>query len=205
MPPSRSVGEHRFRDVQPCTPWADSSGVIEIMLDCFMGGDATRAIRLCERITEFYPRCVEEPVPADRIGDFAPIRRATRVPVATGPARVQALGLSRAAQSGGDRGLAIQPGTGVAASATWLGFCTLAFAYGRQVFPHEHSIYPALQVIAAQSPAVCPMAQFLLRPQAAKQAVHAIRTGRRADPLPCCRHRDQGSCSTRHVSTRSAT
>ena len=46
-------------------------------------------------------------------------------------------------------------------------------AYGRHIFPHGHSIYPALHVIAAQSPAVCPMAEFLLRPQAAKQALHA--------------------------------
>jgi hypothetical protein len=30
--------------------------------------------------------------------------------------------------------------------------------------PHGHSIYAARQVIAAQSPAVCPMAEFLLRP-----------------------------------------
>jgi len=51
--------------------------------------------------------------------------------------------------------------------------CTLASAYGRSVFPHGHSIYPALHVIAAQSPAVCPMAEFLLRPQVGKQALHA--------------------------------
>src|SRR5947209_20554406 len=51
--------------------------------------------------------------------------------------------------------------------------CTLASAYGRSVFPHGHSIYPALHVIAAQSPAVCPMAEFLVRPQRSKQALHA--------------------------------
>jgi L-rhamnonate dehydratase len=51
--------------------------------------------------------------------------------------------------------------------------CTLASAYGRPVFPHGHSIYPALQVIAAQSPGVCPMAEFLVRPQKSKQALHA--------------------------------
>jgi L-alanine-DL-glutamate epimerase-like enolase superfamily enzyme len=33
---------------------------------------------------DFYPRWIEEPVPADRIADFAAIRRATRVPIATG-------------------------------------------------------------------------------------------------------------------------
>src|SRR5207302_5238321 len=57
---------------------------IEIMFDCFMGGDATYIIRLLERIAEFQPRWLEEPVPPDRIGDFAAIKRTTRVPIATG-------------------------------------------------------------------------------------------------------------------------
>jgi L-rhamnonate dehydratase len=50
--------------------------------------------------------------------------------------------------------------------------CTLASAFGRPVFPHGHSIHPALHVITSQSPAECPMAEFLIRPQAAKQALH---------------------------------
>jgi L-alanine-DL-glutamate epimerase-like enolase superfamily enzyme len=51
--------------------------------------------------------------------------------------------------------------------------CTLAWCYGRPVFPHGHSIHAALHVIAAQSPGVCPMAEFLIRPQRAKQALYA--------------------------------
>ena len=45
-----------------------SARTIEIMFDCFMGGDATYITRqmLCERIEEYYtPRWVEEPVPPD--------------------------------------------------------------------------------------------------------------------------------------------
>ena len=51
--------------------------------------------------------------------------------------------------------------------------CTLASCYGRPVFPHGHSIHAALHVIAAQPPGVCPMAEFLIRPQRAKQALYA--------------------------------
>ena len=145
---------------------------IEIMFDCFMGGDATWAIRLCERIAEFYPSWIEEPVPADRIGDFAAIRRATRVPVATGEHEYTRWGFLELLKADAIDVLQSDP--------DWCGgiselvkICTLASVYGRHVFPHGHSIYPALHVIAAQSPAVCPMAEFLLLPQTAKQALHA--------------------------------
>ncbi len=57
---------------------------IEIMFDAWMGWDATYTIRLLERIAEYRPRWMEEPVPPDRISDFAAIRRSTAVPIATG-------------------------------------------------------------------------------------------------------------------------
>ena len=50
--------------------------------------------------------------------------------------------------------------------------CTLASAYGRFVVPHGHSIHAAVNVIAAQSPAVCPMAETLLRALPTKQHFH---------------------------------
>jgi L-alanine-DL-glutamate epimerase-like enolase superfamily enzyme len=144
---------------------------IEIMFDCFMGGDSTYVSRLCQRIEEYFPRWVEEPVPPDRIGDFAAIRRATRVPIASGEHEYTRWGFLQILQADALDVLQADP--------DWCGgitelvkICTLASAYGRPVFPHGHSLLPALHVIAAQSPAVCPMAEFLLRPQAAKQALH---------------------------------
>jgi L-alanine-DL-glutamate epimerase-like enolase superfamily enzyme len=47
--------------------------------------------------------------------------------------------------------------------------CTLASAFGKHVVPHGHSVHAAVHVIAAQSPAVCPMAEFLLRANESKQ------------------------------------
>jgi L-alanine-DL-glutamate epimerase-like enolase superfamily enzyme len=145
---------------------------IEIMFDCFMGGDATYIIRLCERIAEYQPRWLEEPVPPDRINDFATIRRKTTVPIATGEHEYTRWGFLQLLQA--DAIDVIQ------ADPDWCGgitelvkICTLASAYGRPVFPHGHSIHPALHVIAAQSPGVCPMAEFLIRPQKSKQALHA--------------------------------
>jgi L-rhamnonate dehydratase len=145
---------------------------IEIMLDCFMGGDATYIIQLLERIAEYAPRWLEEPVPPDRIGDYVAIKRSTRVPIAAGEHEYTRWGFLHLLQADALDVLQADP--------DWCGgiselvkICTLASAFGRPVFPHGHSIHPALHVIAAQSPAVCPMAEFLLRPQVAKQALHA--------------------------------
>jgi L-rhamnonate dehydratase len=144
---------------------------VDIMFDCFMGGDATYIIQLLERIAEYAPRWLEEPVPPDRVGDYVAIKRSTRVPIAAGEHEYTRWGFLQLLQADALDVLQADP--------DWCGgitelvkICTLASAFGRPVYPHGHSIHPALHVIAAQSPAVCPMAEFLIRPQAAKQALH---------------------------------
>lgn len=135
---------------------------IEIMFDCWMGWDATYAIRMLDQIAEFQPRWLEEPVPPDRINDFATIRRATHVPIATGEHEYTRWGFLQLLQA--DAIDVIQ------ADPDWCGgiselvkICTLASAFGRQVIPHGHSVYAAVNVIAALTPGVCPMAEYLLR------------------------------------------
>lgn len=141
---------------------------IDIMFDCWMGWDLSYTVAMLERIAEFRPRWLEEPVPPDRIGDFAAIRRASRVPIATGEHEYTRWGFLQLLQAEGVDVIQADP--------DWCGgiselvkICTLASAYGRHVIPHGHSILPALNVIAAQSPATCPMAEFLILHQPAKQ------------------------------------
>jgi len=141
---------------------------VEVMVDCFMGGDATYVIRLLERIAEFRPRWLEEPVPPDRIQDFVAIKRSTNVPIATGEHEYTRWGFLQLLQAGAVDVIQADP--------DWCGgiselvkICTLASAFGKHVVPHGHSIHAAVHVIAAQSPAVCPMAEFLLRAQVGKQ------------------------------------
>jgi L-rhamnonate dehydratase len=144
---------------------------IEIMVDCWMGWDATYAIRLLERIAEYRPRWLEEPVPPDRIGDLAAIRRASRVPIATGEHEYTRWGFLQLLQAEAVDVIQSDP--------DWCGgiselvkICVLASAFGCPVVPHGHSIHAAIQVIAAQSPATCPMAEFLLLHQPTKQHFH---------------------------------
>jgi L-rhamnonate dehydratase len=144
---------------------------IEIMLDCWMGWDLNYAIRMLERVAEYRPRWLEEPVPPDRLGDLAAIRRASHVPIATGEHEYTRWGFLQLLQA--------EAVDVIQADPDWCGgiselvkICGLASAYGRHVVSHGHSIHAATNVIAAQSPATCPMAEFLLVHQPAKQHFH---------------------------------
>jgi L-rhamnonate dehydratase len=144
---------------------------VEIMFDCWMGWDATYAIRVLDRIADLQPRWLEEPVPADRLHDLALIRRTSRVPIAAGEHEYTRWGFLQLLQA--------QAVDVIQADPDWCGgiselvkICALASAFGCPVVPHGHSIHAAVHVIAAQSPATCPMAEFLLRAQPAKQYFH---------------------------------
>src|SRR6185437_11794042 len=100
--------------------------------------------------------------------DLAAIRRASRVPIATGEHEYTRWGFLQLLQA--DAVDVIQ------ADPDWCGgvselvkICVLASAYGKHVIPHGHSIHAAAHVIAAQSPATCPVRGFLLVHQPAKQ------------------------------------
>lgn len=158
---------------------------VEIMVDCFMGGDATYVIRLLERIAEFRPRWLEEPVPPDRIADFVAIKQSTNVPIATGEHEYTRWGFLQLLQANAVDVIQSDP--------DWCGgiselvkICTLASAFGKHVVPHGHSVHAAVNVIAAQSPAVCPMAEYLLRANVSKQHFrkHPMRPERGSFALP---------------------
>jgi L-alanine-DL-glutamate epimerase-like enolase superfamily enzyme len=144
---------------------------VEIMFDCWMGWDATYAIRLCERIAEYRPRWVEEPVPPDRINDLAAIRRATNVPISTGEHEYTRWGFLQLLQA--------EAVDVIQADPDWCGgiselvkICALASAYGKPVIPHGHSVPAAVHVIAATPPGTCPMAEYLVRNQPGAQHFH---------------------------------
>lgn len=144
---------------------------VEIMFDSWMGWDRTYTIRLAERIEQYYPRWIEESVPADRTDDFVSIRQSTRIPIATGEHEYTRWGFQKLLQA--DAVDVVQ------ADPDWCGgitelvkICVLASAYGRVVIPHGHSIHAAVHVVAAQSPYVCPMAETLLLALPGKQQFH---------------------------------
>lgn len=143
----------------------------EILLDCGRGWNADYAIRMLERLEEYQPRWLEEPVPPARVGDLARIKQATRIPIATGEHEYTRWGFLQLLHA--DAVDVIQ------ADPDWCGgiselvkICALASAYGRSVVPHGHSINAAVQTIAAQSPETCPMAEYIWKTQPMKQWFH---------------------------------
>ena len=144
---------------------------VEIMFDCWMGWDYTYTVRMLERIEPYRPRWVEEALPADRIAEFAQLRRTTRVPIATGEHEYTRWGFHQL--------LAAEGIDVIQADPDWCGGISelvkigvLASTFGRPVIPHGHSIWAAVQVIASQPPITFPMAEFLLMAQPAKQHFH---------------------------------
>ncbi|MCC7105198.1 MAG: hypothetical protein IT307_08660, partial [Chloroflexi bacterium] len=144
---------------------------VEIMFDCSMAWDASYTIGMLERIAEFRPRWLEEPVPPDLISELARIRRSTTIPIATGEHEYTRWGFHRLLQA--EAADVLQP------DPEWCGgiselakICALASTYGRQVFPHGHSLFAALHLIAAQPPGVCPMLEFLANYQPPAQHFH---------------------------------
>jgi L-alanine-DL-glutamate epimerase-like enolase superfamily enzyme len=135
---------------------------IDLMFDCWMGWDLSYATRMIERLEPFRPRWLEEAVPADRIAEFAQMRDAGRVPIATGEHEYTRWGFLQLLQTGGVDVLQADPDwCGGISELVKIG--TLASAYGRHVIPHGHSTPATMNLIAAMTPNLCPLLEFLLK------------------------------------------
>lgn len=133
---------------------------VNLMFDAFMGWQLDYAISWCKQVEQYRPRWIEEAFPVDRIEAFAQLRRSTSVPVASGEhfyGRWEANDYLKAGAV-----------SVVQADPEWCGgvselvkICHIASLYDAQVIPHGHSVHAALHVVASQSPATCPLAEYL--------------------------------------------
>lgn len=144
---------------------------IEIMFDCSMAWDANYTVRILEQIAEFRPRWLEEPFPPDDIEDLIMVRGSTRIPIASGEHEYTRWGFQQLLKAGAVD--IVQPDPEWCGGITELvKICAIASCYRRQVFPHGHSAFAALNVIAAQPPSICPMLEFLCNYQPLAQHFH---------------------------------
>jgi L-alanine-DL-glutamate epimerase-like enolase superfamily enzyme len=134
----------------------------DIMFDALGGFDLTHAWAWAQRVEELTPRWLEEPFPPNRLPAFAELRAATSVPLATGEHLYDRADVLPYLSEG--------ILAAVQADPEWCGgvtelvrICALAETFGVPVIPHGHGLHSALHVIAAQSPVVCPMAEYLVR------------------------------------------
>lgn len=144
---------------------------VEIMFDCSMAWDPTYTVRMLERIAEFRPSWLEEPLPPEGNANLGAIRQATRIPIAAGEHEYTRWGFQQLLQTGAVD--MVQPDPEWCGGLTeTLKICALASAYGRPVYPHGHSVSAAWNLVCAQPPTVCPMLEFLCNFQPLAQHFH---------------------------------
>ena len=135
---------------------------VDVMLDCWMSWDVPYTIQMAQRLAEWRPRWLEEPVLPDKIEQYAEIRRAVDIPIAGGEHEYTRWGLkalmdARAAD-------VLQP------DIYWAGgisevvkICNLASAYDLPVVPHGHSVPATVHLIASQPVTTCPILEYLIK------------------------------------------
>lgn len=160
------------RNVAMATAVREAVGeAYELMFDAFMGWDLAYATQMVRALEPLRPRWMEEPIPPERVTEFRRLRRAARVPIATGEHvytrwQVKELLVNDAVD-------VLQTDPDWTGGITELSkICALASAFETPVVAHGHSLLPALHVAAAQSPVTVPRVEFLVRGQETKQYFH---------------------------------
>jgi L-alanine-DL-glutamate epimerase-like enolase superfamily enzyme len=134
----------------------------DLFFDAWMSWNRAYALDMIDRIAEYGPDWVEEPVQPDRIDGYAELRRAADFPIAGGEHEYTRYGIHELL----DRGAVdvLQPDTMWAGGITELRHvCSLASVHDIPVIPHGHLVPANAQVIAAHPETVCPLVEYLVR------------------------------------------
>jgi L-alanine-DL-glutamate epimerase-like enolase superfamily enzyme len=134
---------------------------VELMFDVYSGWDLSYTLAWAKQVEKYRPRWIEEATQAEKIGSFAEMRRGTSIPIASGE-HIQGRWEVYAYLK--ESAISV-----VQCDPEWCGgitelqkICTLASVFDVPVIPHGHSLHAALHLIASQSPAVCPLAEYLI-------------------------------------------
>jgi L-rhamnonate dehydratase len=135
---------------------------VDIMLDAWSSWDVPYTVMMSERLAEYRPRWIEEPVLADKIAACAEIRRRSKVPIATGEHEYTRWGIKQLLDA--DAAEVYQ------ADIYWCGgisetlkIAALVSAYDRVLIPHGHSTLTNAHFIAAQTPVLSPILEYLVK------------------------------------------
>lgn len=133
----------------------------ELMFDVYSGWNLSYALEWAKQVEQYRPRWIEEATQAEKIDSFAELHKGTSIPVASGEHIQGRWEVYEYLKSGALSVVQCDP--------EWCGgttelqkICTVASIYDVPVIPHGHSIHAAVHLIASQSPAVCPLAEYLI-------------------------------------------
>jgi L-alanine-DL-glutamate epimerase-like enolase superfamily enzyme len=135
---------------------------VELMLDAWSSWDVPYALAMAERIREYRPRWLEEPVLADRIESYAELKRRLPFPVAGAEHEYTRWGLkllldARACD-------VIQPDIYWAGGITEMQkIAALASCYDVQLVPHGHSTPATAHFLFSQPTNLCPLIEYLIK------------------------------------------
>ena len=135
---------------------------VDLMLDCWMSWDVPYTISMAERLQEYHPRWIEEPVLPDKIAQCAEIRRSVRIPISTGEHEYTRWGFKALLDA--QAADVLQPDIYWAGGITeTVKICALASVYDLPVIPHGHSVPATVHLIASQPPTTCPLLEYLVK------------------------------------------
>jgi L-alanine-DL-glutamate epimerase-like enolase superfamily enzyme len=135
---------------------------VDIMLDCWMSWDVPYTIKMAERLGEFNPRWLEEPVLPDKIEQYAQIRRNVKIPISGGEHEYTRWGIKALLDAQAVD--VLQPDIYWAGGISeMLKICALASTYDVPVIPHGHSTPASVHLIASQPVTMCPLVEYLIK------------------------------------------
>jgi L-alanine-DL-glutamate epimerase-like enolase superfamily enzyme len=132
----------------------------ELMFDVYSGWDLTYTLAWAKQVEKYRPRWIEEATQAEKIDSFAQLRKGTSIPIASGEHIQGRWEVYDYLKEGALSVVQCDP-EWCGGTSELLKICTLASVFDVPVIPHGHSIHAAMHAIASQSPAVCPLAEYL--------------------------------------------
>jgi L-alanine-DL-glutamate epimerase-like enolase superfamily enzyme len=133
----------------------------ELMFDVYSGWDLTYALDWARQVERYRPRWIEEVTQPDKIGSFAQLRKGTSIPIASGEHIQGRWEVYDYLKEGALSVIQCDP-EWCGGTTELLKICSLASVFDVPVIPHGHSLHAALHAIASQSPATCPLAEYLI-------------------------------------------
>lgn len=135
---------------------------VELMFDASMAWDLNYTMMWAERVREYRPKWIEEPFSPDKIEAWAMLASRAGIAVAGGEHLYTRWEMLRYLESGAISVLQPDPEWCGGVSAL-VKMCGLGELFDVPVIPHGHGLRAALHVVASQSPATCPMGEFVER------------------------------------------
>ena len=135
---------------------------VDIMFDAWMSWDVPYTIRMAERMQEYAPRWIEEPVLPDKIAQYAEIRQNSVVPISGGEHEYTRWGLQQLMEVGACD--VYQPDIYWAGGISeMMKITAIASAYDVPIIPHGHSTNASAHFIASWPEPTCPILEYLIK------------------------------------------